>query len=754
MNPSHRSADSGLGCPSDASPDVVRQYVSKIANSPGFKKSERLKRFLSYAVERVLTGETGDLKEYALAIEVFDRNPSYDPKVDAVVRVEARRLRQRLEQYYALEGARDPIRIQFPVGTYVPLITVTESLPAVDPPTGPRILLLRRPWWLLVAAAGIVILAIAIANNFPLTQKRPEVTRLAKDASAAFEPAVSRDGKTLAYASDQAGNVDIWVRPLAGGNARRITSNEAIDRSPDFSPDATLVAFRSERDSGGVYLVPTAGGPDHLIAPFGQSPKFSPDGKWIAYWTGQEHHFEGKVFIVPSAGGKAVRIGADLADARWPLWSENGKSLLVFGSRIPPHNSGAASGPTDLFLVPVRGGTGTETGWTAALRRARIWAEGSATPGSVAWNGQVLQFSASTAALNEFSGITQEVANLWQIRLPERSGLVEGEPRRLTYGAASEHDSVLLPDGSTIYCSSRYTLTPVLVPLGEGGLPQAQFQDLFSGAGGYVLPRLSRDGSTAVALSDRSGQIDIWLKDLPSGLERPITATSIAEHVPVISSDGGTIYYGIRDGSLYPMYRIRAKGGNPERVCEDCGTPSDVSPKGEYVLYHAGDPWSAYSLNLTTGEKNLIAGHSRRVYSSRFSPDGRWIAFLTDTGNDASPRRIFIAPFVAGRNTPEANWIPVTDGLHPDFDPAWSPDGATVFFISDRDGNRCIWAVRLDFSKHAFGEPFPVIHLHRMARHIPGSVGASIFGISPGRGGLVFGAMELNSAIYRLENTR
>ena len=749
MNPSNRSADSGLGSPSSPSPEVVRDFVKKISKSPGFQKSERLKRFLSYAVERVLSGQTGDLKEYALALEVFDRNPSYDPKIDAVVRVEARRLRQRLEQYYAQEGAHDSVCIRFPVGTYVPLITTAESRPAAQRPTITQTLW-RRRWWPLVAVAGVVILAIAIADNFPVSNKRPGITRLVKDAAAAFEPAVSRDGKTLAYASDQSGNVDIWVRPLDGGDARRITSNEAIDNSPDFSPNASLVAFRSERDGGGVYLVPTAGGSEHLIAPLGQSPKFSPDGKWIAFWTGSEHHFEGKVFIVPSTGGRAVRIGTDLADARWPLWSPNGKSLLVFGSRFPPHNSGVASGPTDLFLVPIESGTAQETHWTSALRRAKIWAEGPATPGSVAWNGQVLQFSASTTALNEFSGITQEVSNLWQVRLPERSGLVEGEPLRLTYGAASERDSVLLPDGGTIYSGSRYTLTPLAISLDENGLPGDHLQELFSAPGGYVLSRLSRDGSTAVALSDRSGQIDIWLRDLRSGAERPITATSIAEHVPLISSDGGTIYYGIRDGSLYPIYRIRAKDGNPEKVCANCGTPSDVSPNGDYVLYHAGDPWSAYSLSLITGEKTLTAGTSRRIYSSRFSPDGKWIAFLSDSGDDESPRRIFIAPFVAGRNTPEANWIPVTDGLHPDLDPAWSPNGRSMFFISDRDGNRCIWAVRLDFDKHALGEPFPLIHLHRMAHHIPGSVGASVFGISPGRGRLVFGAMELNSSIYRL----
>ena len=141
------------------------------------------------------------------------------------------------------------------------------------------------------------------------------------------------------------------------------------------------------------------------------------------FGTGAEHRFEGKVFIVPSTGGKALRIAADLADARWPLWSPNGKSLLVFGSRIPPHDSGATSGPTDLFLVPIEGGTAQETGWTAALRRAQIWAGGAATSGPVAWNGEILQFSASTTPLNEFSGITQEVANLWQVRLSEQAAL-------------------------------------------------------------------------------------------------------------------------------------------------------------------------------------------------------------------------------------------------------------------------------------------------------------------------------------------
>jgi hypothetical protein len=100
--------------PSNVPPAMVRGHVAHILRTPGFAKSERLKRFLSFAVERFLAGDPDNLKEYVIALEVFDRKPDYNPKIDAVVRVEARRLRSRLEQYYATEGIHDPIRIQFP----------------------------------------------------------------------------------------------------------------------------------------------------------------------------------------------------------------------------------------------------------------------------------------------------------------------------------------------------------------------------------------------------------------------------------------------------------------------------------------------------------------------------------------------------------------------------------------------------------------------------------------------------------------
>jgi hypothetical protein len=99
--------------------------------------------------------------------------------------------------------------------------------------------------------------------------------------------------------------------------------------------------------------------------------------------------------------------------------------------------------------------------------------------------------------------------------------------------------------------------------------------------------------------------------------------------------------------------------------------------------------------------------------------------------------------------------MPITDGRHRDFAPCWSADGAVLYFVSDRDGNRCIWAMRVNRqTKHPIGDAFPVVHLHRMATHIPSAIGAGALGISAGSGLLIFGAAELSSTIYRVNTPK
>jgi serine/threonine-protein kinase len=100
---------------------LVREHLAKIIASRNFARSTRLSRFLRFVVEHALNGTSEQVKEYLVGIEVFDRKANYDPRVDPIVRVEARRLRSKLKSYYASEGRADEVLIDFPKGAYIPV---------------------------------------------------------------------------------------------------------------------------------------------------------------------------------------------------------------------------------------------------------------------------------------------------------------------------------------------------------------------------------------------------------------------------------------------------------------------------------------------------------------------------------------------------------------------------------------------------------------------------------------------------------
>ncbi len=106
---------------------VVREHLDRIERSASFAKAERLRAFLRFVVERTLSGEQDTIKEYAIALEVCGRDSSFDPKADPIVRVDANRLRARLEAYYRVEGQGDHVRIHLRKGTYVPAIALVDS---------------------------------------------------------------------------------------------------------------------------------------------------------------------------------------------------------------------------------------------------------------------------------------------------------------------------------------------------------------------------------------------------------------------------------------------------------------------------------------------------------------------------------------------------------------------------------------------------------------------------------------------------
>ena len=98
---------------------MVREQLARILASGHFARTRRLGRLLRFVVEQTLAGRTAELKEYSIAVAVFDKPDDFDPRLDAIVRVQARAMRARLDAYYAGEGKGDAIVIRCAPGRYV-----------------------------------------------------------------------------------------------------------------------------------------------------------------------------------------------------------------------------------------------------------------------------------------------------------------------------------------------------------------------------------------------------------------------------------------------------------------------------------------------------------------------------------------------------------------------------------------------------------------------------------------------------------
>jgi TolB-like protein len=126
----------------------AKAELERVLASKGFASAGRLSRLLRYVVDKTLAGQADQLKEYAVGIEVFDRDDKYDPRLDSIVRVEAGRLRSRLDEYYNGEGADASMRITLPRGRYVAHFEVRPDPvpnPRSDAPTDPRTLAPSHP---------------------------------------------------------------------------------------------------------------------------------------------------------------------------------------------------------------------------------------------------------------------------------------------------------------------------------------------------------------------------------------------------------------------------------------------------------------------------------------------------------------------------------------------------------------------------------------------------------------------------------
>jgi Tol biopolymer transport system component len=550
------------------------------------------------------------------------------------------------------------------------------------------------------------------------------LTRLTTDTGLSDFAALAPDGKLVAYASDRSldGERDLYVKQVAGGQPIRLTSDGANNTTPDFSPDGSKIVFRSNRDGGGVYEIPTFGGDARLLARDGLNPKFSPDGTQVAYWVGADGvnpavPGSGTVWVVPVAGGTPQQVGRNFTAARYPIWSTDGKHLLFIA-----YTSSKAyeSSAVDWWLVPIDGGNPVKTGVHDVLTHAGLEVRNPETrtrasasiPGPACW-------SATTNKV-VFAATNDDADNVWEIGVSPHTGRVSGGPNRLTIGAADAMHPSCTPGGSLVFTNAEIETDVWTLSLDlNRGIPQSTLKRITEGPAHREHASFSNSGRYVAFSSDQSGPQNIWIRDLVTGKESSVAASSFTERYPVLNASGTRVTYSTIEKDKRELY-VSAPGGTKEKLCEGCLRATGWSREEKEVLVFGGNPYQINLLDLASHQQSPLLKHpSYNLLYGRFSPDNRWVSFTVRMGPNRT--QIAIAPVDGPKPIPESAWITITQSDPQDW-ANWSPDGKTLFFTSSRDGHSCLWVQPLEAASHRpMGEPFAAEHFHgRLSYHAGG----------------------------------
>jgi Tol biopolymer transport system component len=609
-----------------------------------------------------------------------------------------------------------------------------------------------------LAVAGLALAAVLFGGLWwgtagdPARLMRPPVlTRVTSVSGLTVDPAISRRGRLLGYASDRSGegNLDIWVQQLGGGGFRR-TRDPADDHQPSFHPDGTRMVFRSERRGGGLYWTTTladeAGA--RFIVERGRRPRVSPQGDRIAYWTGRvgAGFRRGSLFTIGWSSSRArTQLAESFAIASHPIWSPRGDHIVFLG-----WESSTRDEDFDWWILRLEDGDIRRLGLAARLPQAGI--SGLVIPGVWVPIDNFIVFSARRG----------DSVNLWRVAISPRTMSLEGEPRQITSGVGPELEPYAVLPGRIAFSSQieNLDLWSLAIDADRGRVPEgARLQRLTQHAGEDSHPSLSADGSLMAFESTRSGNRDIWLMELESGTKTNLTESPGEERRPRIRTDGIQVAYssGESDSEERGIYRVEARRQTLRTsVCQDCGLPLDWSSQGDEILVvdriRGGERFRVDLLDVTSGRRLKLLEHPQHsVVQAKLDPADRWVAFTVV--EDPLQARIYVAPFrqeefhESSGIAPE-RWVAVTDGQDRDGMTGWSPNGKLLYFVSNRGGARGIWVQELDpKDRRPVGDPRLVWHFRETRLSLAG-VSPSSLRTNVARDKLVFTLKERMGDIW------
>ena len=570
-------------------------------------------------------------------------------------------------------------------------IEIDDTLKGADTPApDPVARTGRHLRWSLVAISLVAIVAVfALAL---LYYERPgtddpgsappvftRVVRLTSGPAREFAPAISPDGKWVAYVSNASGRQDVWVKFIAGGDAANLTELAGLEISmtagvggPAISPDGTRVAVAARvRGSASPFAAweipaPLPGRPRQLLENGFYGLRWSPDGKRIAYIRAGSAAGDA-LWVADDDGTNPVEIikARNGMHVHWPAWSRDG---FIYFMRTFATVSNLDQ--TEIYRVRESGGS-IET-VVSTPRRAMY-------PFPLADGGLLYSANPDSADLS-----------LWW-----RSA--SGQAQRLTTGVGDYIEPRASEDGRTIVLTlNEQRQALVRISVGERVAPIAMITD---GYGSDLDPNRAPSGDRIVFSSARTGDRHVWTVR-PDGTDaHPLTSGSSTNDRPVYSPDGGRIAFISDRGGRRAIWVIDAGGGAPRRLVDASPIGSlSWSRDGRQIIWAQGEgAWPILAAaSVSNGAIHKIPTPGV-VAEPAWSPARDVIAYLSPATE--GPTHVTLA-FVDANGTPLYTSIPGEPGGGTGFVNgvlAWSPDGTKLALVEQNtNAEAAVWLLEPD----------------------------------------------------------
>lgn len=567
---------------------------------------------------------------------------------------------------------------------------------------------LRRGGQVVALATG----ATLVAPGFTTAGAEPAVA--AEPGAAGRAEVTLTEGTNLAAAASPDGRrvafdlvTGIWVLPIGGGRARRLTDDLQDATQPHWSPDSRRLAFQAYRDGNYHLWIINADGSglrQLTSGPFDhREPKFSPDGRQLVFSSDRGNTGSYGVFIYDLGSGAIRALTDSPAEEAAPYWFPD-------GSRV-------AYTVDELAIDAVDVSTGAVSRLVAAPTGARLFGPSVAADGATL--GYVRLVGATTELVVGERAVTSgedvfAFAPTW-LSATELLYTADGKVRRRRI----DSDRTDIPFEATVSVVTRrgparparrdldsaharaakgiagpvcsvdgrriaFRALNALWLMDIGGRPRRIVSD------GYFAsdPDFSPDGRSLVYVSDRAGDADLWLRELATGAERRLTALPGAQLTPRWSPDGGRIAFQDHDGAAWILELATGSVSQITPTLFMPGRPT-WSPDGNVVAMAAVKPYSRrfregtsqiLTVDLRTGTLTYTEPMPHASLSTRgddgpvWSPDGRHLAFVVESAAWVVP--VNAAGAFTGR--PRQVTREVTDSL------AWQGNDRLLYLANGR----------------------------------------------------------------------